>query len=442
LGSRDTLPSASLLNPDGEVIAVRTIVALLLVASAASAQEGGLPNVLQRLRAGNPTCVVCFGDSITGVYYHTGSRIAYPDLVKQGLRPLFPQAPVEVFNAGISGNTATAGLTRIDKDVLAHKPHLVVVMYGMNDLVGTPRETFAENLQQILGRVRDSGAEVLLCTQNSIFPTDLGRPPERLAEFTQAIRDLGRETRTPVADCYAEYERIRQEDPRRWAVMLMGHDIHPTLDGHRVFAQLILEQITGTKLPVETFTNSSPLIPRTLQKLRAGKSLKVTVVGLEGEVVKQALAAVFPEVKVAVDVRPFAAPSIPALAAQAAKLFDSTDDDLLVLGLPRQPTPLPAEQWMHCLFELTYKSVPFSPQHRQREVVWVLPSVTNPDLSPVERDHDQLLRARAHAGDLGGVFRAAGDRRPAAEVLAAWLREQSWIGGIAHGHASPKHPNG
>jgi lysophospholipase L1-like esterase len=404
---------------------MRTIASLLLVGCVAAEEEGQLPNVLQRLRAGDQTRVVCFGDSITGVYYHTGSRIAYPDLVGQGLRHLFPRAPVEVLNAGLSGNTTTAGLARMDKEVLGHKPHLVVVMYGMNDMVGTPRQTFAGNLRKIIGRVRDAGAEVLLCTQNNVFPTDAGRPPERLVEFTQTIRDVGLETSTPVADCYAEYERVRQEDPRRWAVRLMGHDIHPSLDGHRVFAQLIVEQITGTKLPVETFTNSSPLIPRTLQKLRDGKSLKVTVVGLEGEMVQQAFAAVFPSAGLTVDARSFAEPSIPALAAQAAKLFDSADDDLLVIGLPRQPTPLSDEQWMRCMFEITYKSVPFSPQHRQREVVWVLPSVTDPHLSPMEREHDQLLLARAHAGDLGGVHRADGDERPAAEVVAAWLREQS-----------------
>ncbi len=395
------------------------------LASSAPSPAKGMPTVLDRLRAGQTTRIVCFGDSITGVYYHTGSRIAYADLVGQGLRRLFPRARIEVVNAGVSGDVTAGGLKRMDRDVLRRKPHLVVIMFGMNDVVATPLETFLANLRTMLARCRAAGADALLCTQNPIFPTDPRRPVERLERFTQAIRDLAREAQTPLADCYAAFETIRKADPRRWAVLLMDHDIHPSLDGHRIFAQVIIERITGVKLPLSAFTNSPVMIPHTLAKWKAGRPIRVTAVGLDASDVETAMKTAFRGALVSVEARPAPARSIPALARQAKRLFASRDDDLLLIAFPRQTAPLNDYQWMHALFLINYASIPFSPRARPRDVVWVLPSVLREPASPLERQCDELLKHKAYATDLGGVQRSPADGRPPAELLGEWLRGQT-----------------
>jgi lysophospholipase L1-like esterase len=85
----------------------------------------------QLLAAGKePVRIVCIGDSITGVYYHSGGLRAYPEMLQIALQKIHPQAQVTVRNAGISGDTTTGGLKRLERDVLAHKPHLVTIMFG------------------------------------------------------------------------------------------------------------------------------------------------------------------------------------------------------------------------------------------------------------------------------------------------------------------------
>ena len=130
--------------------------------------------------------IVCFGDSITGVYYHSGGHRAWPELLQLAILKSAPKAKLRVFNAGKSGNTTTAGLKRIQKDVLDRSPHLVVVMYGMNDLAYGPasaeeserrHELFAGNLRTIVGKCRDVGAEVVLLTPNSVYPEGAPRRP-------------------------------------------------------------------------------------------------------------------------------------------------------------------------------------------------------------------------------------------------------------------------
>ena len=49
---------------------------------------------------------------------------------------------MKVINAGISGHTTTEGLARLDRDVLQHKPDLVTVSFGLNDMIRVPEEQF------------------------------------------------------------------------------------------------------------------------------------------------------------------------------------------------------------------------------------------------------------------------------------------------------------
>ena len=64
-----------------------------------------------------PVTIVCLGDSVTGVYYHTGGRRAYPEMLEIAIKLAVPKAKVTVINAGISGHTTQNGLERLDRDV-------------------------------------------------------------------------------------------------------------------------------------------------------------------------------------------------------------------------------------------------------------------------------------------------------------------------------------
>src|SRR5262245_1454666 len=109
-----------------------TALLALVVATSARAADANGSRCARLLQEGNtPVKIVCLGDSITGVYYHTGGRRAYPEMLEVALRRLYPKASVRVVNAGISGNTTRDGLARLERDVLAHEPHLVTVMFGM-----------------------------------------------------------------------------------------------------------------------------------------------------------------------------------------------------------------------------------------------------------------------------------------------------------------------
>jgi acyl-CoA thioesterase-1 len=101
------------------------------------------------------TPVVFLGDSIT--HGHQLPReAAFPHHLGQRLS-------VRVVNAGISGDTTEGGVRRLDRDVLAYQPRVVVVELGVNDAFGRrPSDTTVANLRTITQRIRAQGATVVL----------------------------------------------------------------------------------------------------------------------------------------------------------------------------------------------------------------------------------------------------------------------------------------
>ncbi|MEN6302443.1 MAG: SGNH/GDSL hydrolase family protein, partial [Armatimonadia bacterium] len=172
------------------------------------------------------------GDSITGVYYHTGGRRAWTEMLGLALQRLYPQAKLETINAGLSGNVSGDGLRRLEKDVLAHHPDVVVVMFGMNDVARATPEAYEANLRQIVDKCRATGAEVVLCTPNTIG-TDPSRPMDKLRAHAEIVRRLAAELQVPLADCFAAYEAVGQRNPRELTA-LMSDNIHPNMRGHKL----------------------------------------------------------------------------------------------------------------------------------------------------------------------------------------------------------------
>jgi lysophospholipase L1-like esterase len=99
--------------------------------------------------------VVFFGDSITQGY---GVREddSFPSLVGRDLGITF-------VNTGVPGDTMAAGLTRLDRDVLPHRPRLTVVEFGGNDFLRrVPVEETLQNLDAIVSRLIAQGSMVVI----------------------------------------------------------------------------------------------------------------------------------------------------------------------------------------------------------------------------------------------------------------------------------------
>lgn len=108
-------------------------------------------------------CYTVTEETLETVYDY---KSAYSTRLKEILNLLYPQVQINVINSGISGDNATNGLKRLERDILAYKPDLCVVSYGLNDSCGKNLELYKHSLNGIFSALKEHGIEFIFLTQN------------------------------------------------------------------------------------------------------------------------------------------------------------------------------------------------------------------------------------------------------------------------------------
>jgi lysophospholipase L1-like esterase len=381
-----------------------------------------VPRIAEKLAAKQPVKIACLGDSVTGVYYHTGGRRAYPEMLAVALEQIHPQAKITIINAGISGTTTQDALKRLQKDVLDHKPDLVTVMFGLNDMVRVPLAEYQANLKSIIEKCHAVGAAVLLCTPNAVIETG-GRPTAKLVEYTDAMRAVGRELKVPVCDCYAAHVALRESAPLAWR-LVMSDAIHPNMDGHKLNAVAICRSISGRNVSLRGTAPLTPAIPRTLSRLKAGEPIRVLAMPPFEKMIEKSLQAGFPAAKVEVTVWPTADQSL-AEIEEAAKTVRTKGVDLVLLAIPAAVTPSddpPPEAGIASYTWVLNWSLSFA--YQEWDVMAIAPSVLKADLSDAEKTADEFARHLIAAQDLSPLVRRAADNSPPQTILDEWIRDE------------------
>ena len=384
--------------------------------------------VTHRLEAGQPVTIVCFGDSVTGVYYHSGSRRAWCDVLGLTLERLYPRAQIEMINAGVSGNTTGQGMERMERDVLSHHPQLVVVMFGLNDVArGHGPEEFRAHLEEIIRRSRGAGAEVVLMTPNSVYPNDPARPVLKVADYAEVIRQVGQTEQVPVADCYRAFEAIHAVDQRSWE-HLMSETIHPNMRGHKLFAEEVAWKISGRHLWIENLPEPQPGLPRVLARLQARQPVRVIAMQPYDGLIGPALQRLFPGATVQVTAWNATGKNLTDIADQAEALgwhkyshhAELPTPDLVVVAVPaRALGGTPAEFYRSYSWIMNW-SLPVG--RGGWDFLAILPSVAQLQLDPTDKTAEQLAREAILGQDVPWLERADGDDAASEQLLAQKLK--------------------
>jgi acyl-CoA thioesterase-1 len=107
------------------------------------------------------TTLVCLGNSLTAGYGATTPRV--DDKSKSYPAHLQNKVNIPVINAGVSGNTTSQGLSRVDTDVLSKNPRIVIIELGANDFFqGISVTATRNNLQNIINKLYDGNRKIYL----------------------------------------------------------------------------------------------------------------------------------------------------------------------------------------------------------------------------------------------------------------------------------------
>ncbi len=211
--------------------------------------------------------IVCFGDSVTLGTPHVPVEDSFPALLQRRLKQFLGEAgpALQVVNSGAGGENSAEGLARFDSDVAAHRPFLVTVEFGLNDLRPEPdklieREDFAGNLGEIYDRCQALGAEVVLMTPNPVIDRlhsswgthaydPYGGCNGAVSAYAEVVREAAEKTGAVLCDIYATFIEIAIEkqfagecydysDLTCLADYISRNDgVHPTIAGQAVIAR-------------------------------------------------------------------------------------------------------------------------------------------------------------------------------------------------------------
>lgn len=103
--------------------------------------------------------IMAFGDSLTAGYGLAADK-SFPAVLEQKLKT--DGYDIEVVNAGVSGETTSGGLSRLDW-TLQHEPDLVLLGLGANDaLRKLPADLAQKNLSEMIEKLQAKNIEILL----------------------------------------------------------------------------------------------------------------------------------------------------------------------------------------------------------------------------------------------------------------------------------------
>jgi acyl-CoA thioesterase-1 len=201
-----------------------TLALAVMLVTALSLLSFALP-----AHAAQPIRLLAFGDSLMAGY-SLPPDASFPAQLEKALRAKGLNATV--INAGVSGDTTAAALSRLDW-ALADRPTHAIVELGANDMLrGLPPEQARANLDAILAKLKQAGIPVLLAGMQAApnLGADYGR------RFNSIYPDLAARYGLPLYPFFLDGVAAD-------AKLNLGDGMHPNREGVGVIVQRMLPQI-------------------------------------------------------------------------------------------------------------------------------------------------------------------------------------------------------
>ena len=192
--------------------------------------------------------IAFFGDSITAAGARKGG---YCKLISDAIAKAHPELGVKPIYAGISGHKVPNLQGRLDAHVLSKKPTVVFIYIGINDVWhgknGTPKDKFDAGLRDLIKRIKEAGATVVLATPSVIGEKHDGsnKLDALLEEYAAISRKVAKDTGTTMCDlrvAFIDHLKKNNKDNKARGI-LTSDSVHLNAAGNRFVAEQAAQSI-------------------------------------------------------------------------------------------------------------------------------------------------------------------------------------------------------
>ena len=210
------------------------------------------------LKEHGPINIVVFGDSVShgAVNGYIDYENVYWNLLKQKLNAFREYMPINFINVSIAGTVAKEAATRLESQVIIHKPDLVIVCFGLNDVNGS-LEDYLNSLKEIFDGLKKENIDTIFMTPNMLNTSvaddtapslvDYAKKTAqmqnngRMDEYIYSAIKLAEDMNITVCDCYSKWKKLSETQD---ITMLLANRInHPVSEMHKLFADSLYETI-------------------------------------------------------------------------------------------------------------------------------------------------------------------------------------------------------
>lgn len=185
--------------------------------------------------------IVFHGHSVPAGYFKTpqvNTLGAYPNLFLKKLKTIYPLTVVNVIVTAIGGENSVKGAERFERDVLIHKPDLILIDYSLNDRgVGLEKAYSAWN--QMIKSAKDQGIKVILLTPSPDQNVNYADSANELRKHGDQVRKLASENQVGLADSYQAFEFLYPD--KEQLSKYMSQVNHPNELGHELIANELIK---------------------------------------------------------------------------------------------------------------------------------------------------------------------------------------------------------
>jgi lysophospholipase L1-like esterase len=210
---------------------------------ALSAIDAALDRTAARLKTGGPLTIDAMGSSSTEGTGASTPAMSYPSRLEQELKERFPAITIRVINHGVGGQDVPEELIRLDRDVIAEHPDLVIWQVGTNAVLRRDDLSADEQLiRRGVGSIKEHGSDVVLMDLQ-YAPRVLARPA--LAPMERLIAEIAQEAHVGLFrrfEIMQEWDHTQQLAP---APMIGADGLHMTDASYACLANQLAEALAS-----------------------------------------------------------------------------------------------------------------------------------------------------------------------------------------------------
>jgi acyl-CoA thioesterase-1 len=185
--------------------------------------------------------ILVLGDSLSAEY-GLARGTGWVHLLEQQLEK--DKSPWTVFNASISGETSSGGISRLPSLLTQKQPGIVMIELGANDaLRGLPIAQTETNLRKMIQMSKKTGARVLLFGIQ--IPTNYGQ--SYTTQFKNLFQQLANEEQIELLPFFLEGVATKPE-------LFQADRLHPNIKAQSI----LFKNVWGSMTPYSTLLKKSP----------------------------------------------------------------------------------------------------------------------------------------------------------------------------------------